>query len=264
MLEKLVCIAAFLTFHTSCTGQIVPLEHAHAHNDYKHKHPLNDALDNGFMSVEADIFLVHGKLIVSHVHPFFKKKKTLEKLYLDPLVERLKKNSGALYPTSDQPLLLLIDIKTDANETYKVLEQVLKKYETMLCLYDSLRKDAAILVVLSGNKPYDLVAKSQKRNVFIDQSLFNLKDHKSADLCPLTSTKYTNIIHWKGKGKIPAEEKQKLVELVTEAHAQGKRVRLWASPENEIVWKELLDDGVDLINTDKLEKLKAFLLQEKK
>jgi hypothetical protein len=45
---------------------IVPLANAHAHNDYEHKRPLFDALDNGFTSVEADVFLVDGKLLVGH------------------------------------------------------------------------------------------------------------------------------------------------------------------------------------------------------
>ncbi len=40
-----------------------PLVNAHAHNDYAHKRPLADALDHGFCSVEADIFLVDGALI---------------------------------------------------------------------------------------------------------------------------------------------------------------------------------------------------------
>lgn len=46
-------------------GAVVPLERAHAHNDYEHDRPLFDALDSGFKSVEADVFgkpvvLVHG------------------------------------------------------------------------------------------------------------------------------------------------------------------------------------------------------------
>ena len=42
---------------------VAPLARAHAHNDYLHERPLLDALDHGFTSVEADIFLVDGKLL---------------------------------------------------------------------------------------------------------------------------------------------------------------------------------------------------------
>ena len=43
-----------------------PLGQAHAHNDYYHKRPLVDALSHGFCSVEADVFLKNGKLLVGH------------------------------------------------------------------------------------------------------------------------------------------------------------------------------------------------------
>jgi hypothetical protein len=43
-----------------------PLKHAHAHNDYLHPRPLDDALAHGFTSVEADVFLVDGDLLVAH------------------------------------------------------------------------------------------------------------------------------------------------------------------------------------------------------
>src|SRR5688500_17684262 len=51
------------------SGQVVPLERAHAHNDYEHERPLYDALDHGFKSVEADIWLIDGELVVSHDDP---------------------------------------------------------------------------------------------------------------------------------------------------------------------------------------------------
>jgi hypothetical protein len=45
---------------------VIPLVNAHAHNDYEHDRPLFDALDHGFCSVEADIHLVDGQLLVAH------------------------------------------------------------------------------------------------------------------------------------------------------------------------------------------------------
>src|ERR1700686_2617314 len=66
-------------------ARVVPLRHAHAHNDYEHKRPLFDALDCGFCSVEADIWLVDGKLLVAHDRNQVKPERTLQALYLDPL-----------------------------------------------------------------------------------------------------------------------------------------------------------------------------------
>src|SRR5882724_1755773 len=101
-------------------GKVVPLPQAHAHNDYEHKRPLLDALDNGFCSVEADIFLVDGELLVGHNRKDLKPERTLEKLYLDPLRERAKANGGKVYP-GGPAVFLLIDVKSEAKPTYAAL-----------------------------------------------------------------------------------------------------------------------------------------------
>src|SRR5256714_6647293 len=88
-------------------GKVVPLPQAHAHNDYEHKRPLFDALDNGFCSVEADIFLVDGELLVGHARQDLKPERTLEKLYLDPLRERIKANGGRVHPGGPTVVLLI-------------------------------------------------------------------------------------------------------------------------------------------------------------
>ena len=79
-----------------------PLIHAHAHNDYEHQHPLLDALDQGFCSVEADIYLVEGQLLVAHNRKDVKPERTLQALYLDPLRERAKRNGGRIYPNGPE------------------------------------------------------------------------------------------------------------------------------------------------------------------
>ena len=48
------------------TVSVTPLANAHSHNDYEHDRPLLDALDHGFKSIEADIFLFEGQLLVTH------------------------------------------------------------------------------------------------------------------------------------------------------------------------------------------------------
>ena len=58
---------------------------------------------------------------------------------------------------------------------------------------------------------------------------------------------------------MPDEERKKLREIVAKAHARGRIVRFWATPESPAVWKELRDAKVDLINTDQLEQLQKFL-----
>ena len=75
-LNKLLLFFLLAGIQINCFAQSTPLLNAFAHNDYCHKHPLYDALENGFTSIEADIFLKDGKLIVAHIFPYFKGKRT--------------------------------------------------------------------------------------------------------------------------------------------------------------------------------------------
>ena len=98
--------------------QVRPLPQAHAHNDYEHERPLLDALDHGFTSVEADIYLVDGQLLVGHDPEDLTPERTLQSLYLEPLRKRVLANGGNVYPSgkrSGKPteFQLLIDIKTN-------------------------------------------------------------------------------------------------------------------------------------------------------
>src|SRR5262249_40555226 len=107
---------------------VVPLRQAHAHNDYEHKRPLLDALDNGFCSVEADVFLVDGELLVGHTRKDLRPGRTLEKLYLDPLRQRARANGGRVY--RDGPTVyLLVDVKREARPTYAALGPGLAPYD---------------------------------------------------------------------------------------------------------------------------------------
>src|SRR5439155_15262702 len=111
-----------------------PVRQAHAHNDYEHKRPLFDALDQGFCSVEADIYLVDGKLLVAHDRDEVRPERTLQALYLDPLRERVKKNHGRVYPDGPE-FTLLIDLKSDWRKIYPALRAVLKDYADMLTVF---------------------------------------------------------------------------------------------------------------------------------
>ena len=57
-------------------------------------------------------------------------------------------------------------------------------------------------------------------------------------------------------------EKTKLKEIVDRAHQQRRRVRFWGGPDRASFWRELIANGVDLINTDDLEGAQKFLLHE--
>src|SRR6202012_2796956 len=108
---RLFFLMLFAVASINCLAQSPPLVNGFAHNDYRHKHPLYDALDNGFTNIEADIFLEDTTLVVAHVFPFFRQGKTLEKLYFKPLYAQVMKNGGKVYPDYNKPVILMIDIK---------------------------------------------------------------------------------------------------------------------------------------------------------
>ncbi len=97
----MLALTLLFTGNSTCSGQsdqtlpIVPRPQAHAHNDYLHERPLLDALANGFCSVEADIFLENGELLVGHTKRELASGRTLQSLYLDPLKERINENHVA-------------------------------------------------------------------------------------------------------------------------------------------------------------------------
>ena len=245
---------------------LVPLLRAHAHNDYEHDRPLYDALDRGFTSVEADVYLVDGKLLVAHDVEDVQEGLTLQSLYLDPLRERVRQNGGRVYP--DGPgFTLLVDVKSEAEPTYGALRQVLKGYEEILTAFGpDGQRDGAVTVIISGNRPRGTMAGEAVRYAAYDGRLEDLDSGDPATLIPLISDKWTEHFEWQGRGAMPDEERQKLRDIVETAHAQGRRVRFWATPDRrsgarEAVWQALLAASVDLINTDDLEGLQAFLLE---
>jgi len=250
-------------FTASC--QSTPLPNAFAHNDYSHKRPLFDALDNGYTNIEADIFLKDNEFVVAHINPYFKQGRTLELLYLKPLMDLITQNKGQIYNGYDSPVTLLVDIKTDAEKTYRALKPLLEKYKSILTRYEDGRVyPRQVTIVLSGNKPYKSITAETRRLAFIDQDLKSTgQDTSSTNVYAMASCKYSRLLRWNGEGMMPADEKQLLENYVITAHKYGRKVRLWASPENLAVWQQLLDCGVDLINTDKLAMLKNFLLSAK-
>src|ERR1035441_3426577 len=156
---RLLASLASLTLSLTCLGaEPAPLIHAHAHNDYEHKRPLLDALDRGFCSVEADVHLVDGRLLVAHNRSQVKSERTLQALYLDPLRERVKNNGGHVYPAGPE-FTLLVELKSDWRASYPVLREILKQYAGMLTTYrDGAKQTNAIRVIITGNRSKDMFA----------------------------------------------------------------------------------------------------------
>ncbi|MCC6511886.1 MAG: phosphatidylinositol-specific phospholipase C/glycerophosphodiester phosphodiesterase family protein [Pirellulaceae bacterium] len=261
-----LCLMAGAT--SQLAAQVLPHRQAHAHNDYLHDRPLADALAHGFCSVEADIFLVKGQLLVAHTQLELNRDLTLERLYLQPLKQRMLENEGRIY-RDGPPFGLLIDIKSEAESTYRELHTLLAKYASLLTRVEEGRlTPGAVNVVISGNRPQELIAAQATRYCGIDGRVGDLasdvSSHRPAHLLPMISDNWNSQFRWRGVGSMPESEKQKLLDIVERAHKQGRVVRFWATPESTELWTMLLEAQVDLINTDKLAELQKFLLARSK
>jgi hypothetical protein len=245
------------------TTQPTPLLHVHAHNDYLHEHPLFDAMDRGYCSVEADIHLVGTDLLVAQDAKSIQPGRTLQSLYLDPMRQRIHENGGRLY-RSGPPVVLLIDVKTPFDVTYPVLRNVLAGYADVLTSWkDGQKTQGAILAIVTGNRDQKTIAADNPRWCACDGGLADFQSDPPADVVPWISIRWTALFVWKAKASpIPAFERQEIKDIVTIAHTQHRQVRFWGSPDNVAAWTELRADDVDLLNTDDLPGCQAFLLRE--
>ena len=241
----------------------VPLNRAFAHNDYEHARPLHEALDCGFCAVEADIFLVDGKLLVAHDRDKVRPDRTLESLYLDPLRERVRANGGRVY-RNGPTVALFIDFKIPAAVMYPTLRRTLEQYQEMLTTWrDGSTHEGAVTVILTGERPSaEDVQRESVRLVALDGHIpANLDGDVPASVMPDISGEWKTMFHWTGRGAMPDDERARLRQLVDRVHAKKRKLRLWGAPDNPAAWSELLKAGVDRINTDDLPGLRDFLLQ---
>lgn len=230
---------------------------AHSHNDYLQILPFGWAYEQGFGSVEADLFLKNDTLFVAHEYREIDSEKTFENLYLYPVLEACQKNGGYIYPDKNKSLQLLIDLKTDHTSTLPALVKLLEPHRKYFY------PQGTVKVVISGSTPKPEHFSNYPEYIFFDgRPEINYTDEQLKKV-GLISQSFRNYSLWNGKG-IPVEkERQLLSKVVEKAHAQEKPVRFWASPDISNAWKFLMNLGVDYINTDKVQELGHYLTRRK-
>lgn len=260
ILPLLILFGAMLS-NMPLRSQVIPIPQAHAHNDYEHERPLLDALDQGFTSVEADVHLIDGVLRVVHDPPEDPEAvPTLTEAYLKPLSDRVEVQGGRVYAQFSGPFFLMIDIKTEAESTYALIKEALIPFRDMLSVEENGEyRPGVVTVFLSGNRPMKALLADPLKFAFLDGRPADLGKGYPAEIMPVISDHYRRHLSWGGEGPVPEKEKAVLAELAEKVHGESKKLRLWASPENEAVWGFLLDNGADLINTDQLKGLRAFI-----
>lgn len=245
------------------TGEVRPGTHSHL--DGGQRRPLHDALAFGYSSVEADVWPVDGELLVAHDREDVRPGGSLRRLYLEPLAERAKA-TGWVYP--DTQFQLVVDFKADPDTSYRILTDYVSDFHDVLtCYRDGTVEPGPISIVITGKCPRETVAAESVRYFACDGSLGDVGSDVPATLVPLLSEKLGWRFTWRGRGPMPPEERAKLRDLVSRAHAEGRKVRFWDVPlkprhVRAAIWRELQEAGVDYLGADRLTTLVRYLRKQ--
>lgn len=211
---------------------------AHSHNDYEQKVPFWYALGAGATSIEADVYLVNDELFVSHEQKNIQKERTFDQLYLESIEKAL--DLGII---KDQPVQILIDLKTDGEST-------LKKIVAEISKYPKITAQKNISFVISGNQPKPEKFASYPDFIKFDyQSLENLTPQQWEKV-GLLSLNFKTYSVWNGKGGLTEDDLPKVTDVIKKAKSFGKPFRFWAIPDGKTSWEFFAHAGVDFINTD--------------
>ncbi|QMW04546.1 alkaline phosphatase [Spirosoma foliorum] len=226
---------------------------AHSHNDYEQTIPFWQAYDQAFGSIEADIYARNGQLYVAHDSANITSSRTLETLYINPIVEKVRANKGKLYV--NYGLQWLIDLKTPARLSLPLLVRALSAYP------DVFGVGGPVNVVVSGNVPTPDQFSNYPAWLQFDGRPDVAYSPEQLAHIGLISQAFPTYTRWNGKGLIVKKERAKIQAVIQQVHRQGKKIRFWATPDNINTWKTLMNMGVDYINTDQIAPLGHFLRQ---
>ncbi|MCS6933777.1 MAG: hypothetical protein NZM35_01325 [Chitinophagales bacterium] len=210
------------------------------------------ALESGFTSIEADIYLHGGELKVAHLPLALSSRKNLEDLYLKPLEKIIWQNGGTVYPNYPVQIVLMIDLKQRADKIYPALRELLCRYRSMISWYkDGVEVSRGpVRVLLSGQVSLQLLKEDTLQPAMADVQVALLNDTTYTKVINRYSSPWERYFKWKGRGEFPKHEQTILDSLVSAAHRAGKDIRFYHIPDKPSVWKVLLDSNVDWINTD--------------
>ncbi len=241
------------------------VSYAHAHNDYEKifRADFKDAIKNGCISIEIDVFPYKNRLVVSHIPLFLNFKNDFEKRYLKPLKKYLTDNENQIFQEKGQRLILMVDLKRNIPKGYQLLRALGEKYSDMLAIWypkkDSI-KNGPVELLISGAKPFNELAADSVWYMRIDGNFGDVgSKERSSLMVPRVSAPYASFFKWRGIGKVSEKELERLRDFVKRAHTDNRSVRFWAMPNNLEVWKTMREEGVDWLNVDDLKLLKKFI-----
>ena len=124
-------LKSWLLFAALCTCATAVAERPiliHSHNDYCRRAPFWQAYAQQVYSIEADVFLHGGKLLVGHEVEDLSPGMTFEALYVEPLVTLFGRNGGRAWKDSGEHLQLMVELKSATEPTLQAVAALLGRY----------------------------------------------------------------------------------------------------------------------------------------
>lgn len=228
------------------------IANTHSHNDYEQPIPFWTAYNAQFGSIEADIFLVGGRLLVAHDRKELALRRTLEEYYVKPLSAQIEKNHGHPYADSNRRLQLLIDVKADSTAVLDALIALLGKYP-------NLTSTPSLTWVISGNRPDPSMYASYPPYIAFDGILLHYYSPAALSRIVMMSDDLRTYTQWSGADSIPAADRRRMLAAIAWAHTLHLPVRFWDAPDFPHAWQQLMQLRVDFINTDHIQQLAGYL-----
>lgn len=256
MMKKI--LLAFLILLTLCSQAKTQYStlNAHSHNDYENNPPFWLAYNNHFGSIEADIWAVKGELLVAHYEREMKPERTLDSLYIQPIVRIFRENKGMAWKDNNSTFQFLIDLKTKVEPTLPLLVEKLKLYPDV---FDPKVNENAVRIVITGNRPDPREFTNYPEFIFFDGLLNTKYDAVQLARIPMFSENFRTLSSWNGTGEISGKEMSRLESTIDSVHSLNIKIRFWNSPDDINAWNTFMRMGIDYINTDKIIKLAEYL-----
>ncbi|TEA14331.1 Altered inheritance of mitochondria protein 6-like protein [Colletotrichum sidae] len=266
-----------------------------SHNDYLKPVPLFTALEAGCTSVEAKIWLRGGDIWVGRDAESLSADRTLRSLYLDPLMKILdrrnaqRQTSGSNYTAKgvfsshdDAQVVLLLDVKTNAKETWQLVLQEIEAFREKhyLTSFNSSTmvqrgvKSAPLTIVGTGNLDLPTLEETSTENLrrtsksyrdyhdtFLDAPLEDLssKYFSTGSGYNSVNSYYASASFEKTIGSVrfgfSDDQRRKLRTQILSARSRQLQPRYWDVPNwppryHDYILNELLREGVEVLHVD--------------
>ena len=218
----------------------------HSHNDYTRTAPFWEAYSQHCRSIEADVFLHEGELLVGHEVEDLKPENSFLRMYVDPIVRTFRANGGKMWTGSDDRLMLLVELKSATEPTLSEVVKLLEQFPDVFCAADGVQ------IAITGNTPSKEHFLDYPVWVGFDGDIRETYTWAQLERVALVSNSFRMFAKkWNGKGRMIDSELEAVTAAIEKVHSWGKPIRFWEAPEGTSAYFTFWKLGVDIINTDK-------------